>query len=337
MKQLIFCVPFFWGVSQVALCQNPIFKIQYDVSEKVSYHKYPEDNLSRVDSIAYMPEISGNHHSETFYSNGTIQSEVDLIHPKSYLENWLDSLDHMVVNDSMSTVKTNTAQYDFTNNSYEISNIREIVPYYLGTNYWQLPLDNQLVHELQIGGFELIENSKEKLVYQNESWRHTYNKPLALECLEHLNSEGVTDHRIQTYYTPNEEFPLLDVQLKQEWFPTTMGSSCAWICISSTYYNIVRTYWEPVFQESNEDYQNIGYSATVCQIPSSDVIQIDLPEFINEPITAEIRDSYGLPVLIDVELNPNQNHIVLTNVPTGIYTLYFNHNQLLPSKFLYTP
>ena len=98
----------------------------------------------------------------------------------------------------------------------------------------------------------------------------------------------------------------------------------------------MRTYSEPVFEDELA-YQNEGLLANVSQIPGSHVIQINLPEAIHIPVTAEIRDSYGLPVRVGLELHPNLNQVMLTNVPTGIYTIYFNHSQLTPTKFLYTP
>jgi len=316
--------------------QQSLFRIQYDVSETITYHNNLGEELNSLDTIAFMPEISSSRFSETFFNDGTIRTEIQPIQAKSYLESWLDSLQQIVVSDSMSTVKTTKTSYELSNNSKTAPNIREIIPYYLGTNTWQLPLDQSLVHELQTAGFELVENSPDKLIYQNGTWRHTFNKPLALESLEHFSPEGTTDHRTNTYYCPNTEFPLMDIQLKEEWFPSNMGSSCAWVRISSTYYNIVRTYSEPVFEDELA-YQNEGLLANVSQIPGSHVIQINLPEAIHIPVTAEIRDSYGLPVRVGLELHPNLNQVMLTNVPTGIYTIYFNHSQLTPTKFLYTP
>ena len=316
--------------------QQSLFRIQYDVSETITYHNNLGEELNSLDTIAFMPEISSSRFSETFFNDGTIRTEIQPIHAKSYLESWLDSLQQIVVSVSMSTVKTTKTSYELSNNSKTVPNIREIIPYYLGTNTWQLPLDQSLVHELQTAGFELVENSPDKLIYQNGTWRHTFNKPLALESLEHFSPEGTTDHRTNTYYCPNTEFPLMDIQLKEEWFPSNMGSSCAWVRISSTYYNIARTYSEPVFEDELA-YQNEGLLANVSQIPGSHVIQINLPEAIHIPVTAEIRDSYGLPVRVGLELHPNLNQVMLTNVPTGIYTIYFNHSQLTPTKFLYTP
>jgi len=316
--------------------QQSLFRIQYDVSETITYHNNLGEELNSLDTIAFMPEISSSRFSETFFNDGTIRTEIQPIQAKSYLESWLDSLQQIVVSDSMSTVKTTKTSYELSNNSKTAPNIREIIPYYLGTNTWQLPLDQSLVHELQTAGFELVENSPDKLIYQNGTWRHTFNKPLALESLEHFSPEGTTDHRTNTYYCPNTEFPLMDIQLKEEWFPSNMGSSCAWVRISSTYYNIVRTYSEPVFEDELA-YQNEGLLANVSQIPGSHVIQINLPEAIHIPVTAEIRDSYGLPVRVGLELHPNLNQVMLTNVPTGIYTIYFNHSQLTRTKFLYTP
>lgn len=336
MKHFLTCVCTLMGLSISVHGQHSLFRIQYDVSETITYHNNLGEELNSIDTIAFMPEISSSRFSETFFDDGTIRTEILPIHAKSYLENWLDSLQQTVVSDSLSTVKTTTTSYEFSNNSKTVPNIREIIPYYLGTNTWQLPIGQELANELQTAGFELIENSPEKLVYQNGTWRHTFNKPLALESLEHISPEGTTDHRTNTYYSPNTEFPLMDIQLKEEWFPSTMGSICTWVRISSTYHNIVRTYFEPVF-ENDLDYQNEGLTANVSQIPISNVIQIILPEAIHIPITAEIRDSYGLPVRIDLELHPNLNHVLLTNVPTGIYTIYFNHSQLTPTKFLYTP
>jgi len=336
MKHFLTCVCTLMGLSIGVHGQQSLFRIQYDVSETITYHNNLGEELNSLDTIAFMPEISSSRFSETFFNDGTIRTEIQPIQAKSYLESWLDSLQQIVVSDSMSTVKTTKTSYELSNNSKTAPNIREIIPYYLGTNTWQLPLDQSLVHELQTAGFELVENSPDKLIYQNGTWRHTFNKPLALESLEHFSPEGTTDHRTNTYYCPNTEFPLMDIQLKEEWFPSNMGSSCAWVRISSTYYNIVRTYSEPVFEDELA-YQNEGLLANVSQIPGSHVIQINLPEAIHIPVTAEIRDSYGLPVRVGLELHPNLNQVMLTNVPTGIYTIYFNHSQLTPTKFLYTP
>ena len=336
MKHFLTCVCTLMGLSISVHGQHSLFRIQYDVSETITYHNNLGEELNSIDTIAFMPEISSSRFSETFFNDGTIRTEIQPIQAKSYLESWLDSLQQIVVSDSMSTVKTTKTSYELSNNSKTAPNIREIIPYYLGTNTWQLPLDQSLVHELQTAGFELVENSPDKLIYQNGTWRHTFNKPLALESLEHFSPEGTTDHRTNTYYCPNTEFPLMDIQLKEEWFPSNMGSSCAWVRISSTYYNIVRTYSEPVFEDELA-YQNEGLLANVSQIPGSHVIQINLPEAIHIPVTAEIRDSYGLPVRVGLELHPNLNQVMLTNVPTGIYTIYFNHSQLTRTKFLYTP
>ena len=331
----------------LAKSQHLDFEVSYELSTHTTY-KVQESDLPLLlpqDTIKLIPESRKERIREQFFDDGTSRTESVISYPIQLLEEWIEPVDSIITTESRIDA-FNNGELLYTedlNSSIEYEPTESFAPFYLATNNWQLPLDDNSINDFLSNGYDIIENTATKLSIMDEQSVLDYDKNNLSETFTKLDNDGNEVSRKIVFYTPDESGYLL-----YDLIVTTTIDTRTHPCIEKTTYqdytNIERVFHNPTCAPTVSN----GYTSsqvlsiqdamlTASQIEGTNTIYISLPPDLPNFLTGVVKDTYGGVVIDAIIIDTSAPYIDLGQLPTGVYHLSIMDYPTMPCKFLFKP
>ncbi len=328
--------------------QEVAFEVEYDIAEN-TYYKVDSNSLNSIlpqDYIKFLPDKRLMHKHETYFNDGTSKIVTTFSETEKANEDWLDQITKTIVypdfievykNDSLTYTEVIPAQPEDFEDPCTFS------AYYLGTNDWKLPIDQEYIDELSLAGYRVERNDALILQVSNDHETHIYNQESRSETNIIFSANGQEIKRKVMFYKKNHNNHWLnDILIKKDLIST--NTVCYEKTVVQNFSNINRSYYNEACKPPNNNI-HIATSETnssnlqICafQLSNTTAIELEIPEELTETFDVRIRDIYGQPVSDLISISRAMPLVVLENVPTGVYSIHSPTINLSSCKFLFQP